>query len=70
MARSVLCLGALSNGTGKGAPLFAVLEFAQRWTGAIDWSDYDATNAILTTCHAFEDPTQAEATGHRLQMPT
>ena len=69
MARSVPCLGALSNGTGKGKPLVAVLEFAQRWTGAIDWSDYDAANATLTACHAFEDPTRAEATGHRLQMP-
>lgn len=62
-------LGALSNGTGKGEPLVAVLEYAQRWTGAVDWSDYTATNAILMTCNAFEDAVQAEATGRRLRMP-
>jgi len=62
-------LGALSNGTGKGEPLVAVLEFAQRWTGAVDWSDYTATNAILMSCNAFDDAVQAEATGRRLRMP-
>ena len=62
-------LGALSNGTGKGEPLVAVLEYAQRWTGAVDWSDYTATNAILMTCNAFEDAVQAEAAGRRLRMP-
>ena len=62
-------LGALSNGTGKGEPLVAVLEYAQRWTGMIDWSDYAATNTILATCNAFEDAVQAEAAGRRLQMP-
>ena len=62
-------LGALSNGTGKGDPLVAVLEFAQRWTGAVDWSDYTATNAILMSCNAFDDAIQAEATGRRLRMP-
>lgn len=62
-------LGALSNGTGKGEPLVAVLEYAQRWTQAIDWSDYDAANRILTECYAFDDPVQAEASGRRLRMP-
>jgi len=62
-------LGALSNGNGKGEPLVAVLEYAQRWTGMFDWSDYTAINAILLACNAFEDAIQAEATGRRLRMP-
>jgi hypothetical protein len=63
-------LTALSNGTGKGEPLVAVLEYAQRWTGKIDWSDYGTTNTILADCNAFDDAVHAEASGRRLQMPT
>ncbi len=62
-------LGALSNRTGKGEPLVAVLEYAQRWTSAMDWTDYDGAVARLAVCNAFDDAGQADAMGRRLQMP-
>ena len=63
-------LTALSNGTGKGAPLVAVLDYAQRWTRAVDWTTYDGADAILDACNAYVDPIQAEATNRTLRMPS
>lgn len=63
-------LNALSNGTGKGAPLVAVLDFAQRWTGAMDWSSYDGADAALHLCNAYLDPVQAETMNRTLRLPT
>jgi len=62
-------LNAFSNGTGGGTPLIAVLEFAQRWTAAIDWEDYAACSELLERCNAFLDPVRAESSGQRLRMP-
>lgn len=62
-------LNALSNGTGKGVPLVAVLDFAQRWTGAVDWSTYEGTDRLLQECNAYLDPIQAETTNRTLRMP-
>jgi Fic family protein len=36
--------------------LIAVLDFAQRWTAAVDWSDFARAEQQLTACHAFERP--------------
>jgi len=62
-------LNAFSNGTGTGAPLVAVLEFAQRWSSAIDWHTFEGANHLLQECNAFLDPVRAESSGQRLRMP-
>lgn len=49
-------LSGLSNRAGHGEQLIAVLEFAQRWSGAVDWSTFDGAHEILIGCNAFEDP--------------
>lgn len=36
--------------------LIAVLAYAQRWTAAIDWSEFTRAEQQLTACHAFERP--------------
>ena len=66
---SMAALSALSHGYGNGESLLAVLAFAQRWTAAIDWSDYDISLRTLEACNAFVDPGVAETTGRRLRMP-
>ena len=38
------------------APVIAVLDFAQRYTAAIDFSTYDRALAMLQSTNAFEDP--------------
>lgn len=37
-------------------PLIATLDFAQRYTAAIDWTTYDRAEAMLRATNAFEDP--------------
>ena len=36
--------------------LIAVLDFAQRWVAALDWSDLASVERQLVACHAFERP--------------
>jgi len=62
-------LSGFSNGAGRGEQLIAVLEFAQRWTAAVDWSSYEAAHETLVSCNAFEDSARAEAFNRRLMMP-
>lgn len=62
-------LSGFSNGAGRGEQLVAVLEFAQRWTAAVDWTTYDRSRTTLLACNAFEDSVVAEAQGRRLVMP-
>ncbi len=59
----------VSNGAGTGQTLLSVLDFAQRWTAAIDWSSYEAAHADLTDVSAYTDSGVAEASGLRLRMP-
>lgn len=51
-------LQGLRNLTRQSHPdtLIAVLEYAQRWTAAIDWSEFTRAEQQLTACHAFERP--------------
>ena len=63
-------LSGFSNRAGHGEQLIAVLEFAQRWSGAVDWSTYEGAHQILIGCNAFEDPNRAENLNIRLVMPT
>ena len=62
-------LSAFSNGAGHGEQLVAVLEFAQRWSAAVDWTTYDGARDVLTACNAFVDPGRAEQSNLRLTMP-
>ncbi len=61
-------LRALSR-TGRAEPLARVLDYAQRWTLAVDWSSLEAAERELEGCNAFLDSDEAEAEGKRLRMP-
>lgn len=61
-------LRALSR-TGRPEPLIRVLDYAQRWTRAIDWRSVEATERQLAACHAFLQPDEAEETGRLLRFP-
>lgn len=62
-------LSAFSNNAGRGESLIAVLEYAHRWTSAIDWSTYEHADGLLTTSNAYLDSRIAESTGQRLAFP-
>jgi hypothetical protein len=61
-------LRALSNGT-SAEPLVRVLDFAQRFSLAIDWTDFPNAQAELDAAHAFLDSATADERGLRLRMP-
>ena len=61
-------LRALSR-TGRPEPLVRVLDYAQRWTRALDWSSLAVAERELERCNAFLDSDEAEAEGRRLRMP-
>lgn len=61
-------LRALSR-TGRPEPLVRVLDYAQRWTRALDWSSLGVAERELERCNAFLDSDEAEAEGRRLRMP-
>ena len=46
-----------------------MLEFAQRWTLAVDWTTFERANEELQLVNAYLDPGIAEASGRRLQLP-
>ncbi len=62
-------LTALSQ-NGPAEPLIRMLDFAQRWTAAIDWRTVEETRRELEACNAFLDPNVAEEEGTRLRMPS
>ena len=64
----LMALKALSQNQIPGA-LVRTMEFAQRYTASIDFSDWARARAMLTETHAFADPHEAEAAGLRLTMP-
>jgi hypothetical protein len=51
------------------APLLRTLDFAQRFTAAVDWRSMDAAHAGLTAGNAFLDPIEADREGKRLRLP-
>lgn len=61
-------LKALSQ-TGRSLPLIQVLDFAQRYTGAIRWENLESARADLQSTHAFLAAEEAERRGVRLMMP-
>ncbi|HEY3670195.1 MAG TPA: Fic family protein [Acidimicrobiia bacterium] len=50
-------------------PLIAMLLFAQRYTGRIDFTDRATAEADLERTNAFRDANDAEAAGVRLMLP-
>lgn len=55
--------------TGTRDPLIRTLDYAQRWTAAVEWGELNATRRELAGCNAFIDPGEAEEQGIRLRMP-
>ncbi len=46
-----------------------MLDYAQKWSAAIDWHSVEETRHELDECNAFLDPNVAEEEGKRLRMP-
>lgn len=65
----LVTLKALSQ-SGIAAPLPRMLDFAHRYTAAVDFAELDRARRILERTNAFADPNEAEASGVRLQLPT
>jgi hypothetical protein len=65
----LMALKALSQNGITGA-LVRALDFAQRYTAAVDFSELDRARFILERTHAFADPNEADAAGVRLVLPT
>ncbi|MDA8291380.1 MAG: Fic family protein [Actinomycetota bacterium] len=51
------------------AALWAMLDFARRWTAQVDFSSRESTEVDLGRTNALRDSTEAEATGLRLLLP-
>jgi Fic/DOC family len=62
-------LRALSQNRIAGA-IVRTLDFAQRYTAAVDFADLDRARFVLERTNAFVDPNEAETAGIRLLMPT
>ncbi len=67
-ANYLSALKALSQ-SGWPQPLIRMLDYAQRWTAAIDWRSVEETRRELDDCNAFLDPMVSEEDGRRLRMP-
>jgi Fic/DOC family len=65
----LMALKALSQNGITGA-LARTMDFAQRYTAAIDFAELGRARFILDRTHAFDDPNEAEAAGLRLVLPT
>jgi Fic/DOC family len=65
----LMALKALSQNVVTGA-LVRVIDFAQKYTAAVDFSDLDRARLGLDRTHAFADPNEADAAGIRLVLPT
>lgn len=61
-------LKALSNRAGA-EPLIHTLDFAQRFSHAIDWTSFARAEAELKSAHAFMDSVEADQRGLRLRLP-
>jgi Fic/DOC family len=59
----------VSNAAGRGETPVSVLDFAQRWTAAVDWSDFARADEVLRSVDAYTDAGLADASGVRLRLP-
>ncbi len=50
-------------------PLIRTLDFGQKFTQSIDWSEYDRAREQLERSNAFMDPNEADRQGFRLRLP-
>ena len=64
----LMALKAMSHNGIAGA-LLRTVDFAQRYTAAVDFSDLSGARLILDRTHAFADPNEADAAGIRLTLP-
>ncbi|MDR2825710.1 MAG: Fic family protein [Deltaproteobacteria bacterium] len=62
-------LRALSH-NGIPNPLVRMLDFAQKYTKAVRWDNFDQTVETLTKTYAFLDPNVADDEGSRLILPS
>jgi hypothetical protein len=46
------------------------MDFAQRYTAAVDFAELERARSILDRTHAFTDPNEADTAGIRLVLPT
>jgi len=67
-ANYLAALKAISNRT-SASPLVQVLDFAQRFTQAVDWKSFKGAEADLDAAHAFVDSAEADNRGVRLRLP-
>ena len=67
-ANYLAALKALSR-KRRAEPLIHMLDYAQRWTAAVDWRSLAETRRELDECNAFLDSNVAVAEGRRLRMP-
>ena len=67
-ANYLSALKAISNRT-SAEPLIRMLDFAQRFSLAIDWTSFARAEADLKAANAFMDSTEAEDRGIRLRLP-
>jgi fido (protein-threonine AMPylation protein) len=65
----LMALKALSQNKITGA-LVRVMDFAQRYTSAVDFQELQSARVILERTNAFADPNEADAAGIRLILPT
>jgi len=65
----LMALKALSQNGIAGA-LVRTMDFAQRFTAAVDFVDLDRARLILDRTNAFSDPNEADSAGIRLMLPT
>lgn len=61
-------LKAISH-SGNPTPLIRMLDFAHKYTHAVDWQDFEHARRILDETHAFMDANEAENEGRRLTIP-
>lgn len=54
---------------GRADPLIRSLDFTQKYTALIDWSDFKKAETVLQKTHAFDDANTAEMMGYRLILP-
>ena len=69
LAHYLSALKALSQ-TRRAEPLVRMLDYAQRWTAAVDWRSLVEVRRELEECNAFLDSNVAVAEGTRLRMPS
>jgi hypothetical protein len=49
--------------------VISVMDFAQRFTSAVDFADYQQAVRLLERCHAFAAPADAMGGGMKLVLP-